>query len=787
MASKKALKNEADIVKKAQKQFRLCQQRYQYARRNYIDDYKYGLGDSINRYQWDGVDKDGPMLTVNKCYQHCRQIINDNLQNKQGIKVSPVTGADFGAAQILEACIRRIEYQSNAQDAYNAAVYTQVIAGQGYWRINLRYLHDGTFDQDIFIERIEDPLSVYTDPNTTNADGSDMKYAFIYSDMTKDEFESEYPDENIDDYGSSDNPLGVPTDTLDDASVLNEYWIDEDKIRVCEYFRIIYEEDTLHELDNGMVIKKSEVENAPEDFLSSNNLEDSDSLLDSLDKTTTRTRTLTTAKVEWYKIAGSKILKKTKWPGKYIPIVRIIGEEFTIDGRLDIRGHVRAIRDSQDMYNFGWSQATQQLALQTKTPYVASAESISGYEKMWENANLEDKSVLIYKGMTSNGVKLDPPTRIPPPEISPAYLQIMQSAEQGMMMASGQYEANLGQKSNEVSGKAVIERQRQGDNATYHFIDRFGQGLRYSGRIIVDLIRNVYDTPRVMNIIQENGSKMSVKVDPNAAQPVTGQQDPDSDSFDPQQVASIFNPTLGEYEVETDVGPSYGTQRQEQLDMITTLVQNDPNLMPIIGEFIFAAADFPDADKMAERMHNMTPPQALGKQPPNPQVQQMQQQMQQLQALLAKQHDTVQQLSGENVQLKNRQLKDVNESKTDRDRLEIDRYKAETERLAVVAKADPEALRPVVRQLVSEALGVQIMPVMQQHAIADKIRDNITNAPHPHDVAMDKANLGLQAQNQAHSQALANAQQASQVQTNQVSQDQAQQNIDNSQQGPTNG
>ena len=35
----------------------------------------------------------------------------------------------------------------------------------------------------------------------------------------------------------------------------------------------------------------------------------------------------------WYKIAGSKIIDQRPWVGKYVPIVRVIGEE-TIIGRL---------------------------------------------------------------------------------------------------------------------------------------------------------------------------------------------------------------------------------------------------------------------------------------------------------------------------------------------------------------------------------------------------------------------------------------------------------------------
>jgi hypothetical protein len=70
----------------------------------------------------------------------------------------------YEAAQIYEGIIRHIEYVSNAQQAYANATYCQVMGGIGYWRVLVDYMHDDTFDQEIYIKRIADPTQVYLDP-----------------------------------------------------------------------------------------------------------------------------------------------------------------------------------------------------------------------------------------------------------------------------------------------------------------------------------------------------------------------------------------------------------------------------------------------------------------------------------------------------------------------------------------------------------------------------------------------------------------------------------------------
>ena len=309
-----------DILSEAKERFSHCQQWESAARVNWLDDYRFGHGDSVNLAQWDSGMVDSrtnaakPCFTVNRTQNYCNQIINDARQNKASIEVRAVgNGATFKSAEILEGICRHIEYISNAQQAYLKAVEDQVYGGIGYWRVMTDYAHDETFDQEIFIKRIPDALAVYLDPHIEQADGSDASYGFIFADMEKDDFKKAYPKfKNI----GPGAALGFSPDNLQ-----TELWTNGDRIRVAEYYRKTLIPDTLHALPDGSVMRESDAEDA--------------GILDDLQAQSVASREVERPVIEWFKIAGDQIVDRREWPGKYIPIVRCVGTQTTIDGILD--------------------------------------------------------------------------------------------------------------------------------------------------------------------------------------------------------------------------------------------------------------------------------------------------------------------------------------------------------------------------------------------------------------------------------------------------------------------
>lgn len=672
------------IVRELKKRFKRCQDWESVARARMLSDIRFVNGDSDNLFQWSDsirdsrIQEDRPMLTINKTRQHCLNILNDARQNKSSISIKPTGGgASFESAQVYEGVVRHIEYISKAQDAYQHGLKYAVYSGIGYWRITTDYADDESFDQDIFIKRVRDPFSVYLDPDITEADGSDARFGIIFDDMPRDAYEAAYPDFK----------------ELASASAIDgdDGWITEDTVRVAEYFRIVPDRSK----SDRLVSFTDPVTGQPvlERASALREVMEEAAFKAVIDSPMTRVRDIPGQKVEWFVISSNHIIERRDWVGSYIPIIRCVGEESIIEGQLDRKGHVRALKDPNRMYNYNASAAVEFGALQSKTPYIGAVEGISGYETYWNSANRINHAWLPYRALDDNGNPIPRPERQTPPVAAPVFQQGMQNAAADMMLVSGQFEADFGQQGNERSGVAIQQRQRAGDNATYHFIDNQAAAIRYTGRQLIDLIPRIYDTPRILNILGEDGSQTAVQIDPNAPQALVEEKT----AID--KVEAIFNPNIGKYAVESDIGPAYATKRQEAFNAFSQIATGNQELMMLIGDLMFQNADFPGADKIAERMRRLLPPQVTGE-GQDAQVQQLMAQLEQMQGLLTA---MAQKLADKQADIETDRI----QKGIDAARAEIQAYDAETKRLAALQKVlplDQEGLAQLVRKEIVEAL-----------------------------------------------------------------------------------
>jgi len=720
-----------DILTDAYTRFKRAQDWEQEARENIRSDMKFAEGDSRNNYQWpDNITTDRqaamkPLLTNNMVRQHNLQIVNDARQNKPGIEIRATgSGATYDAAKVFEALVRHIEYQSDAQDAYDSATYHQVYGGIGYCRLITKYSDDDGFNQDLMIRRVDDPLSIYLDPDIKQYDGSDARFGFSFSDFDKREFARKYP---------AYKDTAIRPQFADVASD----WVSADKVRVAEFYRKVDKSDRLFEVPPGIMPDKQDGgvvrgSDLPEEIVVA------------FKAAKFRSRLIKKTVVEHFTIAGGDVIARTIWPGQYIPIARFVGEETVIDGKLDRKGHTRSMISAQQMHNFFYSAAVEHVALQNKSPYLADIRSIEGYEEYWRNSNTKNYAFLPYNGVDDNGTELPPPRREPAPEMAQAFIQGLNVSSQLIMDVSGQHQANLGEPSNEKSGVAIQQRQRQGDNATAHYIDHQAQAVRFLGRMIVDVIPKIYDTERVFEILEPDGSRYKLKIDPAHSDAHEQKQNVEAPDYDPNAVAAVFNPSIGRYAVIADIGPSFATKRQDAFNAYSQLLAQNQELTKVAADLMFKNADFPGADELAQRLRRTIPPNLLSDDTgPPPAVQQLQQQLQAMQQhaqqVIGQADQETTQLKAENARLK----ADISDRAA---RTAIEDYKAETARMAAVAQIDPIALIPIIREQVSQMLGQPALPVMQAHQVQDEM----------HAAAMDAATTQMQpppaelgAQNQA--------------------------------------
>lgn len=674
--------SERDILDEEIEEFQQAQDAEAENRADALEDLKFArLGeqwpDSIRKQR----EQEGrPVLTINKMPSFIRQVVNDSRQNRPQIKVKPVDDrADKDTANVLEGLVRNIERTSKADVAYDTAVEYAVSMGWGYIRVNIDYEYDDTFDKCLKIERIANPFSVYGDPTATSMDGSDWNRCWVTELKDKEEFRAKYKGaEEISWADRGYDSLKAP-------------WRDGDEILVCEsWHREIANREILM-LSNGQVVGRKEYE-AGSDIFQMAGIVPVNSRMTRAYKITQRLMT------------GAEIIEENEWLGQYLPIIPVYGEEINIEGKRYFRSLIHNATDAQRMFNYWRTTATELVALAPRVPFIGE-EGAFDADPNWLTANSQSHAYLQY----ARGSQ--PPMRQPlDGGASAGAMSEALAASDDMKAIIGMYDASLGQRSNETSGRAIMARQREGDVNTFHFIDNLSRSIRQVGCVLLDLIPKVYDGQRIIRIIGADETEQNAKI---------GKVDENGPL--PDGAERIYDLSLGRYDVAVDTGPSFTTRREESAQQMIEMIRAYPDAAPLIGDLMVKALDWPQADEIAERLKAMLPQQVNGG--PPPEMQQMVQQGQEM----------IQKLQAENAQLKGRAQLEMMKLQADAERLraeqqaeqaklqidgqkmqlesqklQLEAYKAETDRLQVQAPQQlhvSEQLTPVLAQTVASTVS----------------------------------------------------------------------------------
>jgi hypothetical protein len=655
-----------DTLETARHRMTMAIAAYSESRENELDDLRFSAGSPDNRWQWpaDVLSTRGsvqgqtlnarPCLTINKLPQHIKQVTNDQRQNRPAGKVIPADDkADIAVAEIFDGLVRYIEYISDADVAYDTACENQVTFGEGYIRLYTDYCDDDSFNQDIRIGRVRNSFAVYMDPTIQDPCGADAEWCFITEDILKEEYERDYPN-------------AMPISSLMSQGVGDQSageWINEDTIRIAEYYYAEYEKTTLNLYPNG----ESYYADAPEA-----------KQMTQMGLAPTKTRKVNRRKIKYCKINGFEILDEKDWAGKCIPVIRVVGNEFEVDGRMFVSGIVRNSKDAQRMYNYWVSQEAEMLALAPKAPFIGYGGQFEGYEMQWKTANTNNWPYLEVNPDVTDGQGgvLPLPQRSQPPMAQNGLIAAKMGASDDIKATTGQYDSSLGQTSNERSGKAILARERQGDTGTYHYVDNLARAVRYVTRQIVDLIPKIYDTQRIAQIVGLDGDSKSVKIDPDQPEPVREIVNEEGIVLE-----RIYNPAVGKYDVRVTTGPSYMTKRQEAMEAMSQILQGNPQLWAVAGDLFIKNMDWPGAQEMAKRFAKTIDPKLLGDDDKSPELQAAEQQMQAM---------------GQELDQMHAMLKNVSQS-MEAQELKIKAYDAETKRIsATMAGMTPDQIQDVV-------------------------------------------------------------------------------------------
>lgn len=624
------LLSDDDILAEARAAFQLAADAEAENRREALDDLRFArLGEQWPEQVRRARELEGrACLTINRLPAFIRQVVNDARQNKPAISVHPVdSAADPETAEVFNGLIRHIEQSSDAEVAYDTALDFAVTCGLGYFRINTRYAGDDSFDQDLAIERVANPFAVYGDPESTAADSGDWNTAFVVDSLPKAAFDVRWKGAEACDWAA------------DDGGQAGGGRGEGERVRVAEYWRRERVSRIVLALSDGQVVEEG-VYKAQK------------AMFDALGvKVVGRPRTVASHKVVQRILSGAEVLETVDWAGRFIPIVPVYGEELMVDGRRRLRSLVRDAKDPQRMFNYWRTASTELVALAPKAPFIGRRGAFETDAAKWATANVQTHAYIEYDGP-------DPPMRqgfAGPPA---GALQEALNASDDMKSIMGLFDASLGARSNETSGRAIMARQREGDTSTFHYIDNLSRAIRHAGRILLDLIPKVYGTARVVRVLGPDGAAQSVGVAPGGKAAETL-----------KAVGRIYDLAAGRYDLVVRSGPSFTSRREEAATQMIELIRAYPAAAPLLGDLLARNLDWPGADEIAGRLAALLPPVVKGAAP----------EVQQAQAQLAQLAQALNAAKAEIAALKQDRAHEAR-------KLEIEAFEAETNRMKAMQR-----------------------------------------------------------------------------------------------------
>jgi hypothetical protein len=523
-----------------------------------------------------------PTLTINLTRTMVRRVCNNMRQQRPRIKVHPTgDGAKVEDAKVISGLIRHIENLSKASVAYDTGGESAVKIGWGYWRVLADYIDaERSEDQELKIHAIRNVFKVYDDPMCQLPTGADREWLLITESMKRQKYRRLYPKaENI------EWRAGGPGDE-------DRLWESPETVRLAEYYRIKHDYFTVYSLTDGLSMPAKDFKRLEAQLAQQSIFQARDTGGE------IKSRKADRRTVEWYRINGREVVDKRTLPGKWIPVIRCLGNVLDINGQVRYRGMVRDCKDSNRMLNYWATCETEIVALAPRAPFVAAEGQLDGHPE-WKDANQKPYSALVYKPVTSNPQNPDspvlpPPQRVPVTEVPAGIVNARDGAAKDLMTLAGMpHEPGVDKPGEVVSGIALQRRQALSDIGHFQYYDNQTMAIAHTGEILLDLIPHYYSSARMQRIIGEDGVPQMVAINqkkPSAMNPA---------------IMEVKNDlTVGRYDVVMDTGPGYETKRMEGQEAMIDLLKT-PLAEPIVkvgSDLIVRNMDFAGADDLADRL-----------------------------------------------------------------------------------------------------------------------------------------------------------------------------------------
>lgn len=492
-----------------------------------------------------------PCIHLDQLTQYINALVNEVRSNPIGIKIQQGgEGSSKETAELRSNRIRAIEYESNAIQAYATAFESAASMSFGVAGVMIDYKSWDSFQKVIKIRRIANPWAFFWDPDTKEADASDMKDCFLLDRVQRDDFVRKYPNATITSFGPEQAQFAPLFFDQDDAVQVGEYWYIDYKAR--RKFRVKdsggnKQEFWADELEGYKASKTTLTLKDGTQFAIVDERKTQEPIIK---------RCLTN---------GVEVWDEEEWPGKWIGFAVCLGKEkYVRQGnrvKRQLDSYITMARDAQMLFDYAKTNETEMLGQSPKNLRLGYKGQFDTNTD-WEHINKTPTPFAEVNGVTdATGDILLPLPRFDTyqPPIQATEISA-ESARRAIQAAVASYGVTRLDDTNVKSGVALERLKQNTDLGSFHFIDNYKTFIRHIGRMVNDLLDNV-----------ESGDPQDVAViTPDEKQSVVRINEPDQDG----KTLAYSLSDEAQHEVTVSTGPNFQSQQEEGKQTVDTLVAN---------------------------------------------------------------------------------------------------------------------------------------------------------------------------------------------------------------------
>lgn len=675
--------------------------------------------------QWEEDEEDMLIKTFNKVplqFNKLATLVNTLLgeqqQNTPQIEVNPKTNCDEETAQLRTVITKDIMLDTDAKTVYQRAAHQAFVGGFGAFIVDTDYEYERGFDQKIVYRHLKDATRAYWDIGCEHENKIDGMRSGYISRMSRKKFRQIYGKETeekistVSGVVAAKEEIALAVQPVQGGSEDPFTWYDQDSITIIDDYSRKYVNDMLYKLSNGRELDQEEmdelVESSKEHAQMLHQIEMQQQLMmgqmsgqeqamgmpgqaimtgevagleaasDEEDMMTLyddgepvrieQSKKYKRSTIRHRKFAGDYELESTEFPADDLPVIFVDQNSFYDKaGKQVCRPFVIDAVDAQRYLNYLGTQCAYILKISRYDQFIGSKKNAQSLDtqQQWKDPN-NIKGMLTYDESPS-GAK---PEQLRPPELSQSLQHQYERAVADMYTSTGLYPSRMGQEGNEVSGKAIDARTRQGSYSTFVAFNSINRAITAGGTIVNQMIPRVYDSERVLNLMTPDKGRQNITV--NQA----------------DEYGNIKNDlTKGTFEVKLQAGPSYEGQKAEALQSLNLALQASPEIFNLIADLYAENLPLLNTIEIKNRLKTIVPPEILeaGKTGEMPKPGQAKPDPEQQRAMAEAQYKQ------EQIQLKKQEL--MMKMKEAESRAQMDQMKLELDRLEIAAKLEEQKLR----------------------------------------------------------------------------------------------